>query len=355
MLALPIDYPPVRVADTYSADETALARVVSKKKVVWDSGLNIGQVASGRQLPSNDWGAFIFPSLLRNTVYYNVLSTGTAALSWTQNFVKNYNQLTTTFQIEALNGTMMVEPAGLVPAAGQLAPHGNFLFCGKADNRVGFWVDAMDPGYLATITVTLSAALPTGASCAIVALLWTGARWTTTHRGSINAGGTFGTVIIHSSGYWAIELAFSCAAGDEVANPSTFTMTMESTTTSCWSHRPVTDLFANVASIGNERILGCAFLLQNEASVMNKQGNVVAMQAPPNRDWYTTYAGNGGGANFYSNVFADKSATTFLLETGCYGFKRPKSSQDFAFEQEVNNIQDAPVTNTNETRGDSVC
>jgi hypothetical protein len=122
---------------------------------------------------------------------------------------------------------------------------------------------------------------------------------------------------------------------------------MTCTTTSSWAHLPASDIFANLSSVANSRILGTAFLLQNEASVMNKQGNVVAIQAPPNRDWYTAYAALGGGANFYSSIFSDKNATSFLLETGCYGFKRPKSSQDFVFEQEINSKSASSVATYN--------
>jgi hypothetical protein len=335
MMALPIDYPPVRVADTYSADETALAQVVTKKKVSWDSGLNIGQVASGRQLPSNDWGAFIFPSLLRHTVVYKVLVPGVAPIIWQYKAVKGVAGASTSFSVPSYEGTWRMDPGGMIAFLGE-QPHGSFMFCGRAEGRTGFWVDAMS-GYPATISVNFSQILPVGASVTLVLYRWNNGRWNLQSQGiSSNPASTVFTSV-NNSGYYAVELNLG---GVNSASTGTAEILMQCTTTSSWAHMPVNDIYSNYQNIGNERVLGLAFLLQNEASVMNKQGNVVAWQIPPNQDWYITYAGKGGGAGFYDDAFQDKSSSTFLLETGIYGFKRPKGSQDFNWEQEIFHNED---------------
>ena len=336
MMALPMDYPPVRVADTYSADETVVAQVATKKKVGWDAGLNIGQVSSGRQLPSNDWGAFIFPSLLRHTVTYTVLTPGTAAIPWSYKAVRSVSSSVTNFTIPSLESTWRVDFGGFVATPGQLQPHGNTLFCGRADGRVGVWADAMN-AYPCTFTTAFvdgggnPVALPASTNCTMTIYRWGNGRWAVTGNTGVVAGAINVSVNTTQAGYYALELAF---AGGQVPG-ILCTFTMSCTTTSSWAHAPVNDIYANWQNIGNHRVLGLSVLLQNEASVMNKQGNVLAFQSPPNSDWYQSYPGKGGGANFYQNVFEDKNTTSFLLETGIYGFKRPKGSQDFNWETEI--------------------
>lgn len=351
MMALPLDYPPVRVADTYSADETALAQVTTKKKVQWDSGLNIGQVNTGRQLPSNDWGAFIFPSLLRHTVTYTVLDPGVAPISWSYEARRGMggSQL---FQLPSYEGTWRVDIGNWVSTS-VIAPHGSLLFCGKAEGRIGFWVDAMT-GFPSVITANFLPLLPVGISVTMVLYRWLNGRWSVEARGVASNPASFVAATVTTSGYYAIELNVE---GGNSASPGTVSFTMVNSTTSSWAHAPVNDIFANYQNIGNSRILGLAALLQNEASVMNKQGNVVAVQSPPNSDWYTTYAAKGGGAGFYSIMFEDKASSTFLLETGIYAFKRPKGAQDFNWETEVytGEVQGSDTINYTPVQGVRQC
>lgn len=351
MLALPLDYPPVRVADTYSADETVLAQTIYRTKAQWDSGLNIGQVATGRQLPSNDWGAFIFPSLLRHTVMYTVLSTGTAAISWAYQMVPLYSSASAAFSIPTFSGTWRVEPAGLKSTT-TIAPHGSFVFCGKADGRVGFWVDAT-ADQQASLQINYSAPMPAGVTAELTLRLWDGGKWSQKVGATTASGDSVTTAGLPISGYYSLEISFACVAANIAPTISVANINLTCTCTSSWAHHPAADIFSNIASIGNARVLGLGALLQNEASVMNKQGNVVAVQAPPNRDWYTGYASLGGGASFYANLFNDKGATSFLLETGIYGFKRPKSVADFEFEQEVNNSGFTSVSSSISTSGNA--
>lgn len=329
MMSLPLDYPPVRVADTYSADETALAQVVSKRKVNWDAGLNLAIGTTGRQLPSNDWGAFVFPSLLRHTVTYTILDPGVAAIAWSYSATKGIDLAGTAFSIPSLESTFMFEPGNFTADnTNTVSPHGAVLYCGKAMGRTGFWVDATAT-MPANLFTEFTPALAAGVLCTVNAYRWGSGRWNLqTSQASGPSAANVG-VSVPISGYYAVEYAFS---GGQLA-VSTFTFKIQEICTSSWAHAPVNDLAQNMASIGNSRILGLAFLLQNEASVMNKQGNVVAFQSPPNADWYGAYASQG--VNFYNNVFSDKAATSFLLETGIYGFKRPKGAQDFNFETEI--------------------
>ena len=336
MMSLPIDYPPVRVADTYSADETVLAQVVTKKKVSWDSGQLIGQVGSGRQLPSNDWGAFVFPSLLRHTVAYTVLSPGVAPLVWRYQAVRSPNGGNIYFTIPSFESTWRVDPGAFATVPGDPSPHGSMLFVGRGEGRTGFWVDAMS-GYPATIACNFSISgavgpLPAGVTVTLTTYVWQNGRWAVSKQATASGGASAVTVTNTAAGYYALELAFT---GGALPGTITADFLLQCTTTSSWAHAPVNDIFTNWQNIGNHRVLGLAFLLQNEASVMNKQGNVVAFQSPPNADWYISYAGRNGGAGFYNNIFEDKNSTSFLLETGIYGFKRPKGSQDFNWETEI--------------------
>lgn len=341
MMALPLDYPPVRVADTYSADETALAQVVTKQKISWDSGLNVGQTSSGRQLPSNDFGAFIFPSLLRHTVVYTVLQPGTTPMNWQYNAIKTFQNSSAQFVIPSWESTWRIDPAGWVPVTG-VAPHGNLLFSGKADGRTGVWVDAMT-NYPASIVCNFGVVLPAGVSATLIIYRWNGGRWNVQSQAYAAAASSSVTTTTQLSGYYAIEIGFQ-GGSTAPTGSATASFILQCTTTSSWAHKPVNDIFANMQNIGNSRILGLAFLMQNEASVMNKQGNIVAWQCPPNNDWYITYASKNGGADFYNMAFQDKAATSFLLETGIYGFKRPKGSQDFNWEQEIELATDQGAT-----------
>lgn len=336
MMAMPIDYPPVRVADTYSADETGLAQAITKLKVNWDAGATTLST-NGRQLPVNDWGAFIFPSLLRHSVVYTTVSPQAVIPSgWTYQACTNVFGTGVNLNVQNDQGTFNIEPASWV-STGATAPHGPILFAGQAEGRVGVWIDAStDVGTNASLVVTLNAVLPVDAAACLTTYQWNGGRWKffgTTKIGAGNAILTQSTITI--SGYYAFTLGITNWNTD-AGIPVTFTMVLTCRTTSCWAHHYVNHALLNLQNIGRNRILGLAFLLQNEASVMNKQGNVVAKQIPAGYDWFSALAGNGAG--FYNTMFDDDNSRTFLLETGIYGFKRPKGSQDFDWENEVDQI-----------------
>lgn len=340
MMALPLDYPPVRVADTYSADETALAQVVSREKVQWDSGLNIGTTATGRQLPSNDWGAFVFPSLLRHQVIYKVVDPGIVPVAWDYQSVTDLATQNKFHLVPNASCTFDHMPAGYLWKAG-LIPHGRVLFPGVGGGRRGVWMDAQDSAtFFGNINVTFYAGavatpLPAGVTNYLTVYRWTNGSWIQVAVASAAPASPSNNAVVKVSGYYAFSLTFESAGVTLPANYG-YTLDVENNMTSCFAHLPVNDLFPNMPSIGNHRILGMALLLQNEASVMNKQGNVVAMQSPPNVDWFEGYAGRfGSGSTFYNSIFNDKTAVSLLLETGLYGFKRPKGSQDFNWEQEI--------------------
>jgi hypothetical protein len=332
-MALPVDYPPVRVADTYSANETCIAQTVTKQKVTWDSG--VAPVAgSGRQLPLNEWGAFVFPSLLRHQVVYTTLSPQAVAVSYRYQAFKAVNGTNPNFNVQTNVGTYTIEPA-VFAALDTLRPHGPLLFCGKGDGRKGVWIDATaDAGMNATIAITFNNAIPLAESSEFLLYQWNNGRWTYKQKVIIGPTAITGLIQVTESGYYSFSLT-AINVTEDAAYPTTFTVVVTSRATSCWAHHPVNHLGLNLQNIGRNRVLGTSFLLQNEASVMNKQGNVVALQVPAGWDWYLGFAGNTQG--FYATMFDDDNSSTFLLETGIYGFKRPKGSQDFDWEGEVQN------------------
>lgn len=349
MMALPLDFPPVRVADTYSANETAVAQTVTKQKITWDAG-QVLTAANGRQLPLTDWGAFIFPSLLRHQVVYTILGPQAVVITnWTYQAAKKVDGTQLNLDVKTDMGQFDVEP-GVYIATGQTQPHGLLQFCGTGAGKVGVWIDATsDAGMNATVTVTFNRNLPTASTAELISYQWVNGRWTLFNKTSVGAGLA---IISYSgfvtSGYYAFAIGMLNPNLDNLI-PTTYTLQIQCRCTSSWAHHYVNHALLNLQNIGRNRVLGTSFLLQNEASVMNKQGNVVAMQIPAGLDWYQAFAGSGLG--FYSTLFDDDNSRTFLLETGIYGFKRPKGSQDFDWENEVDNLS---VPNGTTATGGSV-
>lgn len=341
MLALPLDYPPVRVADTYSANKTATAQAVTKSKITWDSGVT--PVANnGRQLPLTDWGAFIFPSLLRHQVIYTILGPQATTLNWRYQAARNCNGTALNLNIQTDQGPFDIMPGAYV-ALDTIQPHGPLLFCGQGAGRVGVWVDAMNdvPTNNASVTVAFNLTLGVQTNAELTTYQWNAGRWLFYNKVLVGNAAAVQTNIT-TSGYYAFTLAV-LNPEQEVA-PTSYTLIISMHCSTSWAHHYVNHMLINIQNVGRARILGTSFLLQNEASVMNKQGNCVAMQIPAGYDWYNGFAGNGLG--FYNTLFDDDNSQTFLLETGMYGFKRPKGSQDFDWEAEIDNISVPQGVNT---------
>jgi len=348
MMVLPGDFPPIRVADTYSADETAITQVKNRSKVTWPSGSALTPSTSRLQLDPDLWACFAFPSLLRHRVNYVVLNeTGTPSGA-EYDAIFDLTTMSTTYTM--VPGVFALDPTLMTFVTGAYAPQGQTYWCGKGDGRVGIWLDASPTGIASFGLNAISPANFCEGLWTITIRRFYAGDWMFYGKTTFNTTGSGSPVYqscdITHSGYYNVEVTWQ--PGDltlPTGNQMEFKLRAFSQMASAWRHNSATDLNLNISSINAARALGLSVLVQNEASVMNRQGNIIGLQCPAGTDWQTYYGGSTSAV--YSQAFQDQRTKSFLLEKGIYGFKRPKSVQDFNFEYDI--FSAVPIQNPNST------
>lgn len=95
-----------------------------------------------------------------------------------------------------------------------------------------------------------------------------------------------------------------------------------------WAHKKVNQLFQNLPSVNEVRVLAANILVQNTASSLNKQGKSVICQAIATEDWLSFY---GQGQTMYSRISSNPSSRSFKWEDGLYGFLKPTGEKDLEY------------------------
>lgn len=340
MYALPDSFDPIKPADVYSTEATTCTKVITRRKAAWDAGLTTN--STFRQLPANDWGCFVFNDVLRHIVSYDTLP---GAASWDYNWC--FDLSIPDLDINVTTGSVLdLDPVAGLGVNGDANPHGPILFAGISGERSGLWIDGgFDvAGKNGEITLLFNPIPPAGVATATL-YRWRAGQWQAVSVWVADFNGTTDDDMVLSlaeSGYYTLTLDLGeFGAGYGITpNPPAFVSVFQTGNTQyVWSHRPANQLFNNLVNVDEYRTMGLGVLLQNEASELNKQGNLVMAQISGNTDWYDALAG-GAASNqqFYNLMFQFRSAYSTLLESGGYCFRKPKSDQELEFKNTIRKV-----------------
>lgn len=312
--ALPSDYPPQRMRNEYSTEETALFHVFEEHPAV------VGVTGGVNPLLRVDQHMeFIFQDVLCNRIQLVRNPTGA---TWTYNWA--FNRDTGGFNnpafvlVAGAQDTMVPSHASAVST---FKPHGDILFAKNDNGITGLWIDSPPTTGNSTLTVTLSTA-PTAVQGSFILLQWINGSWREVQV--INA--AIATTVyqflipLATSGYFALM-----ARNFQVTQNISVT---QSGVCECWGHFPAPYIVANANSIESVRTLGHSILVKNVTANQNKQGAITAVQPGKSRYWYS-FADSSGTNDCYSIVRDYAGAVNSKpLETGLYGFVKPTEEND---------------------------
>lgn len=314
-LALPEEGDPIRYADQYTAEKTAIANPYREDKINWST------VSANAQIPSTDMILFLFRDALRHSIRYDP-NAAVASASYTWKFATN-NVIANTSQLGFVNRRYPLQPVW-AEATTTYRPHGTYLYTGRDEecdqSEMGFiWIDST-----AAAQATMSfvfAADPGTLNNGIEIWRWENGEATMVQSLNLVAA-TLSYLLVALpavSGYYGIAITTALA--------SSLTTVGHTTSSSQWCHLPVKNIDLNQNDITGMRVLGAGMRWTNEAAPLNKQGNIVACASGPGESWQT-FATNG-----YNFIAAYPDMKSRLLANGMYTFLKPQQEADFAMQQ----------------------
>lgn len=316
--ALPSDFPPLRMRNEYSTEETALFHVFEEHKP-WGVG---GVGGTNEQLRDDTHMEMIFQDVLRNRItYVRNTNNQTATYNWCFGRSAQTGTDNTSFTV----GTGATEEA--VPthanASNVFRPHGDILFAESDDLHTGMWVDT-GPNVGSSLTVTVSPN-PTAATGRVVFLRYTDNRWIEAIIVPFAIGvGTYGlTLSAFTTGIYTFRIENA---------PNTLQVSCAQVMTcGCWGHLPAPYIVLNANSLESVRTLGHSILVKNTAAPLNQQGYITGVQPGKGR-FYGSFLCYDTSSDIYAPVrdYAGCSQSR-PLATGLYGFIKPTEEQDVAF------------------------
>jgi hypothetical protein len=130
--------------------------------------------------------------------------------------------------------------------------------------------------------------------------------------------------VVSTAGYFAIDIY---ATGPSTGVDYTGTLSITETSGSSrviYAHKAMPDLNIGMARSRGIKLYGASLLFTNEASPLNRQGKLAAVQMPAATDWrpYTTY----------DAISPLKEAYTAGAQNGYYGFLKTTSPKDYEFQ-----------------------
>lgn len=330
--ALPSDYPPYRMRDEYSTEETALFKVFEEHPIT--CGVTGG---TNPLLRTDTHVEFIFQDLLCNRIFYNRNLLGQQWIyTWAFGRDTGGNNLFS-FTLQA-GASDTLYPSHAI-STGTFKAHGDVYFARNDNGIAGFWIDSPPVAGASTITVTINVA-PAAAQGNIILLLWTNGVWKETQKQTAAVGTLIYTFTLTggTSGYYAIAMN-NFQAGQSV-------IVTHQGISDVWSHQPAPYIMANANSIESCRTLGHSILVKNVTANQNKQGAITAVQPGKSRYWYS-FASSNGTDDVYGAVrdYAG-AANSKPLETGLYGFVKPTEQEDLRLREPFTVTNVPSSTNT---------
>lgn len=311
--ALPSDFPPYRMRNEYSTEETALFHVFEEHPVYTVSSPPVAK----QFLFPGQHVEFIFQDPLRNRVTYT----------------RNPSQLVWKYQWEFGRNTDGTDVPGLPITANSddfltpthalsvntFSPHGPVQFANQDSGVSGFWIDGPADAS-SSMVVTL---VPTPASTAgfIIFLYWKNGTWVEfANQAVTNTVATYTQNITGQNTYFAIRIRNLPV----LTTPSVF----HTGNCECWGHLPAPYVLTNANSLESIRSLGHSILVKNFTSPLNQDGDVTGVQPGKSRYW-GSFVGTSSASDIFS-VVRDYSgaANTKPLRTGFYGYIKPTEEDD---------------------------
>ncbi len=307
--ALPSDFPPYRMRNEYSTEETALFKVFEEHPAM---GLGTG---SSEQLRSDFHMEFIFQDLLRNRISY-VRNPTNAPWSYQWAFGRTASGDTPNFLVQPSSIDWLAPSHAF--ATSTFRPHSDAYFAEYDNGNTGLWVDAMS-GATSLLTVTFSTP-PSATSGQIFCYRWNNGVWVdfaNLPTVIAQAGYSF---TLTQSGLYAIMIRQPTVAANVIVTSSG--------SCGCWGHFSAPYIYNNASSIESARTLGHSILVKNVTNMQTKQGSITGVQPGKSRHW-SSFATQAGTEDAFVAVrdYAG-AANTRPLETGFYGFIKPTEEED---------------------------
>jgi hypothetical protein len=325
VLALPHELGPIRVADAYSGDATAISKPFHD--------FTFSQVLGAPQLDANTWMAFVFRCSERSLVYWD---DNTGNETYTYNLigpgVDQTAPSSTPSLVPVLNGTPYTPPDEELPMpftyatpASTYAPHGPCLFAGstlKGNPALRFfWLDQGTTDNPTTITFT-SAGTAVLTSFAINAYMWTPTQVI-----------AFGAELmvtdpwpIFQSGYYAFTYVCNSTSG------GTLTIAAQITgSTGVWSHHATTNYYDSASAFQGVRIPAASILFTNTSSELNVNGQICGLQSPLGKDWQSYL----NGSRSYGTLATAAQAREGKFQKGRYGFLKIQHPKDLDYQENI--------------------
>lgn len=309
-LALPDEFPALRVSDSYACTPSAVTKVNLDLKVNWQAATDQAEC------PGNDINCFMFRDPLRWLVIRQPNTDHN-----TSKYLWRPDGINTVFPIVGgTNGaiTKINVSCATAAASSQWKPHGDTLFAGDAHGDAYLWIDK---GSTITLLFTAGGGSETGSA---QLYMWNhGYKQAILTQNAVADGTTLNTIpALAQSGYYHLEFGFK--------NAHVVTInTVDTTGVPSWSHYSVPDMAANCNRVQAYSMTASSLLWRNTASYDNAQGSVGAVVIGPGYEWWQlAYA--GGGYNVLSNNF-NSGWKSFFAGKGIYAWLKPSDEEDVEF------------------------
>lgn len=318
-LAMPFESQPLQLPLMDQVVSSTVSKIHTSIHLDWSYyNANTSQLKIGQQL------TYLFMNPLRSIVYYMPNSSGHSAkyqMVFESNGVNSSLFQTGTIATSMLSSSIFrINPVWLVDSyLGDNThehPHGNILYCGRAENKVGFWIDATESSPATCHAGSNGAAV----NFDVQVYILDGDTFDAHKRvHCVNTTTADTTFTITKSGYYSIELI----TGDTMS----FSFSFE-TSSSFFCHNCIPSIDTQLSGLLWSRINAGSLLFTNTSAEIAKNGNIIMAQLPCAQPWYNYITE-------YDALAAYPTATTLSYETGGYGFWKPKGIQDFEFVTQV--------------------
>lgn len=314
-LALPLNYPPVRVASIYSSAATSVAKPYYIRSCNWS-------VPTGEVVPIIPKTS-MFVALSRNPMR--------ALIQYTPNPTNQYYEadvyftnannspgLSNQLNIPACVGfefpvPMIYSTDKYVGNASYFHPHGPKVYAGTHDGRRGMWVDGHD-----TLAATKGKFICTcTTTCKVDLFILGGAAWVLVRTVSLLAS-TPTDIDCLVPGYYSLSVADAAAACAFYA--------VIRTASASFGHWAVPYMESKESAIGMIRTTSASLMLSCASSPDRAEGIVCGVQLKPGFSWLDIIGPSGSDpCTEIMRTTGGDSAVEMRLETGIYAYHRPMS------------------------------
>jgi len=322
-ITMPIEVAPIRFSSPYTGARTAIAAPWTRIDCDW----NPSTLGSTR-FPVNEMVAFSFRDPLRSNIYLigNPSANNYLYTCFWFNEESGINDNTLDLSCfdskEVLFGSPTFALTGL-----DFQPHGPAVFPGTTTKMpAGFyWFNAGD-----FFQIHLQSYTFTGSTQGLTIIVY---KWA---NGEVNEYTRFSTFSNSSTddilsaideggigGYYGLGFVWEEYHTGDVCSLKVY---FGGSSTCVFAHRSIPNLYSNLASCPEMRINAVSMMYTNDSAPLVKQGKVVGLQLPYERQWYDICGSSKGAFNFISNL---QDSCMMPVNNGFYSYLRPRKVEDF--------------------------